>query len=661
MTAWTGSEIQWNGSPKLRRDPDRPFCLVGSGTASCKMKRGSFRFRDKLIEKIPLYLAEDGLLKDTAGRAFFSLRVTCGENRITFHFEPAAEDAKRFNRLWFSLPGKRGEHIYGGGEQFTKLDLKGELARIWVREHQSLPSIAKKTLRENLLRSKPDFVEPYHRQQSYYVQPTILSSELYFLHVHGGAHMEFDFRSEEESIFYIHELADFTIGFGKDFEALMENLTQLLGRQPRLPEWAYDGAILGIQGGTRAVEDKLALVEKHGMRVAGVWSQDWQGRRITPVGKQLMWNWHWDSGLYPELDKKIHEMKARGLRFLGYINPFLAIEKELYAYASPRGYCVKDKNGRDYLTRSTTFSSAMVDFTNPEAYAWIKGVIQENMIDFGLSGWMADFGEYLPTDCVLHSGEDPAALHNLWPAIWAGINREAIQERGKLGEIFFFTRAGYTGTGAQSTLMWNGDQYCDWSFDGGMPSVIPAMLSLSCCGFGLSHSDTGGFSVFLHVKRSPELMVRWAEMNAFSPVFRSHEGIRPESNAQFDHPGVIEAYAKLSRIHANLKPYLMAADELNHTRGIPVVRPLFFYYNEKEAWAEQYEYLLGRDILVAPVLTEAAASREGYLPKDEWLHLWTGEAYSGGRHIVPAPLGQPPVFCRKESGFLPGFMKLREA
>ena len=120
------------------------------------------------------------------------------------------------------------------------------------------------------------------------------------------------------------------------------------------------------------------------------------------------------------------EWKEKGVRFLGYINPFMAIEKELYAYASKQGYCVKDREGKDYLVTITTFPAAMIDFTNPAAYEWYKNLIKENMIGIGMGGWMADFGEYLPVDAVLYSGEDPQLIHNRWPAIWAKLNREAI-------------------------------------------------------------------------------------------------------------------------------------------------------------------------------------------------------------------------------------------
>lgn len=92
--------------------------------------------------------------------------------------------------------------------------------------------------------------------------------------------------------------------YGAELRGVVGKLSSLLGRQPELPEWAYDGAILGIQGGTQTVYDKLEKVTEYDTAVAGVWCQDWEGRRVTAFGKQLQWNWEWDSERYPELDKK---------------------------------------------------------------------------------------------------------------------------------------------------------------------------------------------------------------------------------------------------------------------------------------------------------------------------------------------------------------------
>ena len=368
------------------------------------------------------------------------------------------------------------------------------------------------------------------------------------------------------------------------------------------------------------------------------------------VGKQLFWNWQWDKELYPGLDEKIKELNEKGIKVLGYCNPFLAVEKPLYKEASEKGYCVKAKDGSDYLVTITTFPAAMVDLTNPDAYEWIKNIIKENMIKLGLSGWMADFGEYLPTDCVLFSGENPEIIHNTWPARWAKVNREAVEESGKLGEIMFFTRAGYTDTVKYSTMMWNGDNHVDFSEDFGLPSVMPAMLSLTCCGFGLSHSDIGGYTTFFNLKRDEELYMRWCEMNAFSPLMRSHEGLNPDLNAQFDaSEEVLSHTALMSNIHAQLKPYIKNAVKYNAENGVGVIRPLFFYYNEKKAFEEKFEYLLGRDILVAPVIERGNNLRKVYLPDDEWIHLESKNVFPGGEYTFNAPVGRIPVFVRKNA------------
>ncbi|MGA3715873.1 TIM-barrel domain-containing protein, partial [Escherichia coli] len=126
------------------------------------------------------------------------------------------------------------------------------------------------------------------------------------------------------------------------------------------------------------------------------------------------------------------------------------------------------------------------------------------MIELGCGGWMADFGEYLPTDTYLHNGVSAEIMHNAWPALWAKCNYEALEETGKLGEILFFMRAGSTGSQKYSTMMWAGDQNVDWSLDDGLASVVPAALSLAMTGHGLHHNDIGGYTTLFEMKRSKE-------------------------------------------------------------------------------------------------------------------------------------------------------------
>lgn len=145
--------------------------------------------------------------------------------------------------------------------------------------------------------------------------------------------------------------------------------------------------------------------------------------------------------------------------------------------------------------------------------------------------------------------------------------------------------------------------------------------------------------------------MRWCEMNAFSPLMRSHEGLNPDLNAQFDaSEAVLKHSAKMSQIHRKLKPYIKSAVLYNAQKGVGVVRPLFFYYDERQAYTECFEYMLGRDILVAPVIKAGADIREVYLPDDEWIHLWSKKEYNGGTYKISAKIGEIPVFIRKSAG-----------
>ena len=636
------------------------------------MSRGSFKYKQKISGKRKLTLqnqekTEEGYLLtyvdpkgSSAKEQVHQFAVTQQGSQIRLAY--VGEEKPGVNRYWLTFVTNPKEHIYGCGETYSELDLKGQNVRIWVAEHQNTGRISKKIIKEKLLGKHPDKKLSFDKYESYYAQPTFVSSDKYYVHCDINAYSEFDFTDAGKITLYFQEPPVIITDSGQDFAEVSRKLTGLLGRQKALPDWLYDGVILGIQEGTDVVDAKIKKAKEAGVPVVGVWCQDWSGCRRTGFGYQVMWNWEWDQELYPGLDKKIAEWKEEGVRFLGYINPFIAIEKDLYAYASEHGYCVQDREGKDYLVTITTFPAAMVDFTNPEAYEWYKGLIKENMIGLGMGGWMADFGEYLPIDAVLYSGEDPAIIHNQWPAIWAKMNQEAVAECGKEGQVFFFTRAGHTGTIAHSHMMWTGDQHVDWSIDDGLPAVIPATLSLAMSGYGIAHSDVGGYTTIMHMRRSKELLLRWEEMNVFSPLFRTHEGNQPVNNVQFDDDEELLAQlAKCGRMHVALKDYLkgLVAEEISD--GTPVMRPLFYHYDEAEAYTEKTEYLLGRDLLVAPVYEEGAKSRTIYLPSDGWVNIFDGKEYAGGHMIMEAPIGKPPVFVRKDSKDYEALMQVAQA
>ncbi len=660
----TGFSLAYDGRTIFSHTLTEPMLYLGLGSETIDMHHGNFHISDEIAERIPFCaftaVQDDSgvairLYKDYHAAAFtLLLREQGGRLQIT-----GSCDNSRYNRLWLKIFAEPEEHVYGLGEQFSSLDLRGRNYPIFTMEQGVGRN--KSTLTTFLADQLDGGGGDYWT--TYYPEATFVSSRLYSLHLHGYDYAEVDFSHADYHGLHLWQTTfSLTLSAKEDYPALLGDLTALVGRQPPLPDYMFSGILLGMQGGSDACRQKLERMLAADTAVSAVWTQDWVGKRITSFGKRLQWDWRWNKEMYPTLKEDIAENDARGIAWMGYINPYLVEGGLLFAEAQTRNYFVKKQDGTDYLIDFGEFDSGFVDLTNPAACAWYKSVIKENMIELGLRGWMVDFGEYLPTDCVLFSGQSAISAHNEWPTLWAKLNYEALSESGMLGKIGFYTRSGATGTQKYSPLMFSGDQFVDFSADDGLPSVINAALSLGMTGFGMLTFDIGGYTALFGKYRTKELLLRGCEFAAFTPVMRTHEGNRPNENTQFDaDEETIAFFSRFSRIHRALSPYLIALGDQNCAQGLPAMRTLFLHYpDDARAYTEPYVYLLGRDILVAPVVEEGAQSRTLYLPQDDWVHLWSGKPYTGGEVTVSAPIGMPPVFYRAKSEIARMMETLRE-
>jgi len=643
----------------IEHSPAQPWMSIGRGNPSIDFYRGNFFIEDHSEEFFPLHLcghSESGegdwelRFGDAEKKTEISCRVFERGGRLTITFPPLPAP---YNRFALRLRGETAEHIYGCGEQFSYLDLKGRNFPLWTQEQGVGRNKATEITQtaDRLDRAGGD----YHT--TFYPQPTFVSSRGYFLHAETYAYADFDFSAPDSiSLCFWEAPGEITVGSKMSLMETVQDISAFLGRQGPLPNWAYDGVILGIQGGTETCRSKLRAAQAAGVPVAGIWAQDWQGEKYTSFGKRLRWNWQWDPHLYPCLDVFIRELQQEGVRFLGYINCNLLEGSPLFIEAKEKGHLVRDETGGILLVDFGEFNGGIVDFTCENARSWYKGVIRTYLIDFGLSGWMADFGEYLPIESVLADKTPAMIAHNAWPGLWAQVNHEAAVESGKADDLLFFMRAGNARSLSWCQMMWAGDQNVDWSEDDGLPSALTGALSAAMSGHGLHHSDIGGYTTLYGLKRSKELFLRWAEFAAFTSLMRTHEGNRPPDNWQFDSDDeTLAGLARAAKIHAALKPYIKELVAQNAEKGIPVMAPIFLYYPQEPFFTCKDQYMFGADMLVAPVLEEGAVSRKVNLPKDTWVHLFSGEVYHGGVFDVAAPMGTPPVFYRKDSAYGPLF------
>lgn len=653
-----------NGRLLFRHSPSFPAIFIGEGKADISMQRGNFSINDYVNERVALRHAS---LNTEATRLDFRvwadgpimLSLKLDMQGKLLRLAPHSQQSD-INRFWLRVPALANEHVWGGGEQMSYFDLRGRNFPLWTSE----PGVGRDKTKWITLQADNEANAGGDYYNTNYPQPTYVSSQRYCLHAVTTAYADFDFRHKDFHELHFWEVPEmFEFMLAENFESLVSQISEHFGRQPRLPDWVLNGAILGLKNGQRHAQERLENALNNGVAISALWCEDWEGLRITSFGKRLFWDWQWNVSRYPDHKAWVANLESKNIRFMGYVNPYLCNDGPLFREAEEAGFLATRIEGGTYLVDFGEFLCGIVDFTLPAAVQWFEDrILRREMLEKGLSGWMADFGEYLPIDLKLANSNDPMLEHNAWPVRWAEVNARAIANAGKNGDALFFMRAGYSGVQRHCPLIWAGDQSVDFSRHDGLQTVICGALSAGLLGNAYHHSDIGGYTSLYGNCRTPELFQRWAEMAAFTPVMRTHEGNRPDDNLQFwQDADTYSHFARMTQVYVGLRPYVKSLIDEAEKTGLPLQRPLFLHYeNDPQTYTIQDQYMYGRDLLVAPVHAEGRSQWTVYLPQGEqWQHLWTGKCFSGGQHVtIPAPLGQPPVFLRAGSRWQSLFLTL---
>lgn len=674
VTDAASGRVLWQGAPR------KAFLLSGVGDAKVSANNlGSVAIKDKATRTKCTDQTLSGFRRvgDAVEITGSLWGPSCAASfAVTFHAASARRleleariqgtgQTAPLNRTVLVGQSRPEERFYGFGEQFTFVDLKGKEVPIIVQEQGHGRGLQPITAVINAFRY-PSAGDAY---STYAPMPYYLTSDRRGFFLGGHEYAVFDLTAPDVatvSVFATSVHAE--ILRGDTLPEIIEGYTEVSGRMQRLPRWFHEKAVVGgFMNGSAKVRALVSRLRAFDVPVSAMWIEDWCGLRQIGSDKRLWWNWEVSRDLYPDFEALRDEIRDEGMEVIGYVNPFLTDPKDkpdlvrnLYEEARALGYLVTKADGTPYPVDMGGPLGIFVDLSNPQAFEWLKGVLKRELLGNGLKGWMADFGEGLPWDGYLANGKTGAEYRNEYVEEWARVNMEAIREAGLEGQAVYFLRAGYTRTPRNAMLMWAGDQLVTWDNYDGMASTVSALISSGLSGVTANHSDIGGLvsidARIYKLRRTAELMQRWMELNAFSPLFRTHEGFNPK-HGEYELFGASDEdwafFSHMAKVYAALADYRDGLYAEASARGIPIVRHMMLEFpDDPTSYTLDRQYMLGPDVLVAPVLEPGKTRVQVYLPAGSWTHLWSGVTQTltaGSFQSVDAPLGRPAVFVKAGS------------
>ena len=548
-----------------------------------------------------------------------------------------------------------GEHIVGFGDKTGPLDRRGEEFVNWNTDAY-------------LFQESSD---PIYKSVPFYISVGAPGGS-YGLYLDNTWRTWFDFGKRDPDAIEFGAPAgalDYYLIYGPTPRQVVEGYTSLTGRPPLPPLWS-----LGYQ---QSRYSYLSADEVRGIA---------NRMRSEHIPADVIWldidyqdqnrPFTTNTATFPDLAQLARDVGAQGFRLVTITDLHIAeLPNQGYApYDSgiAGDHFVKRADGSRYVAPVWPGPSLFPDFTRETSRTWWGGLYKD-FIASGIAGFWNDMNEpaifltpskTMPLDTV-HRIEEPGfaprtathgEIHNIFGmqntrATFDGASRLAPDERP-----YVMTRASFAG-GQRYAVTWTGDNSSTWNH---LRMVVPMLLNLGLSGFAYSGADVGGYAGH----PSPELLTRWDEIAAFTPVFRAHSAKGSVGKEPWlDGPQHTAIRRHFIEERYRLLPYIYALADLNARTGAPLMRPVFFDYPAAiEAPCDQStDFLLGAALLIAPPPNlEDPAPYKICLPQGAWYDYWSGQPVVADGATVPAwndrsnsvtvmatpALSQLPVFVR---------------
>ena len=444
---------------------------------------------------------------------------------------------------------------------------------------------------------------------------------------------------------------------------ILERYMELTGKPPMMPEYA-----MGFWQSKLRYWNQEELLEV---------ARGYKERNI-PLSVIVCDFFHWphqgdfkfDLNYFPDPDGMVKELNEMGTELMVSVWPTIQFDSENYQEMEEKGYLIKNHHGR---RNHTEFVSPAVfyDATNPKAGEFVWDKAKKNYYDKGIKIFWLDEAEpeydFYDYDNHTYYLGDCLEVGNIYPQKYAQNFYDGMQKEGQENALNLI-RCAWLGSQRYGALVWSGDVMATYE---ALRCQVRAGLNMAMCGIPWWTTDIGGFDG--GTNDDPEyrkLIIRWFEYATFCPVLRLHGCRKPwnETHEENEEPmsgaGICgsgapneiwsygeeaeKIFTKYIFIRERLKPYIKELMAEAHELGTPPMRPLFYDFpNDKLAWEIDDEFMLGSELLVAPIMHENKYSEYVYLPNSEhkWVNVWTGESFDGKQVIkCDAPLDKIPLF-----------------